>query len=98
MSREPCTAWVSLTIPFTGARSRILVSSRSAPAVGRTTAVAVANRSGSGSGSGGAEATANTSVVEKQKLASTGFNLLLVIQLVLKLGILIRELLPMVEI
>jgi hypothetical protein len=54
-------------------RYKILVSSRSAPAVGRTTAVAVANRSGSGSGSGGAEATANASVVEKQKLASTGF-------------------------
>jgi Arc/MetJ-type ribon-helix-helix transcriptional regulator len=53
-------------------RYKILVSSRNAPAVGRTTAVAVANRSGSGSGSGGAEATANTSVVEKQKLASTG--------------------------
>jgi hypothetical protein len=53
-------------------RYKILVSSRSAPPVGRTTAVAVANRSGSGSGSGGAEATANTSVVEKQKLASTG--------------------------
>jgi hypothetical protein len=55
-------------------RYKILVSSRSAPPVGRTTAVAAAGRSVVSGRSGNAEITANTTVPEKQKVAESNLS------------------------